>query len=90
MIEYSLALFFSKLINYTFLYWLPRYIKESGLNLGDKGSADLSTLFDVGGIFGGILAGLVSDLTGMSAVTCAVSILLAFPMVKMNIQNFNY
>ena len=62
MIEYSLALFFSKLINYTFLYWLPRYIKESGLNLGDKGSADLSTLFDVGGIFGGIFAGLISDL----------------------------
>ena len=52
-----------------------------GLNLGDKASADLSTLLDAGGIFGGILAGYISDVTGMSAVTCAVALLLSIPMV---------
>ena len=44
-------------------------------------SADLSTLFDVGGIVGGIIAGVLSDVTGMSAVTCAVMLVVAIPMV---------
>ena len=44
-------------------------------------SADLSTLFDVGGIIGGIIAGVLSDYTGMSAVTCAVMLVIAIPMV---------
>ena len=30
MIEFALALFFSKLVNYTFLYWLPTFLKETG------------------------------------------------------------
>jgi len=29
VIEYSFSLFFTKCINYTFLYWLPRYLKDS-------------------------------------------------------------
>jgi hypothetical protein len=29
VIEYSLCLFFSKLVNYTFLFWLPLYIKNT-------------------------------------------------------------
>ena len=29
VIEYSFSLFFTKLINYTFLYWLPTYLKNS-------------------------------------------------------------
>ena len=29
VIEYSLALFFSKLVSYTFLYWLPFYVKTT-------------------------------------------------------------
>lgn len=45
-------------------------------------SADLSTLFDVGGIVGGIIAGVLSDATGMSAVTCAVMLIIAIPMVN--------
>jgi len=30
VIEFSLCLFFAKLVSYTFLYWLPTFIKESG------------------------------------------------------------
>lgn len=45
-------------------------------------SADLSTLFDVGGIAGAIAAGVLSDYSGMSAVTCAFMFLTAIPMVS--------
>ena len=50
--------------------------------MSNQKAGDLSTLFDIGGIFGGILAGLLSDLTGMSAVTCAGSFILTIPMVN--------
>jgi OPA family glycerol-3-phosphate transporter-like MFS transporter 1/2 len=39
-------------------------------------------LFDVGGIVGGIVAGLASDYSGKSATTCAVMIILAIPAVN--------
>lgn len=44
-------------------------------------SADLSTLFDVGGIIGAITAGVISDYTGMSATTCVGMLAAAAPMV---------
>ncbi|XP_046382489.1 glucose-6-phosphate exchanger SLC37A2 isoform X1 [Ischnura elegans] len=80
VIEFSLSLFFSKLVSYTFLYWLPLYIASSS-TMGAAASADLSTLFDIGGILGGIVAGIVSDYTGRSATTCAVMLTSAIPML---------
>ena len=53
-----------------------------GETIGSQKAADLSTLFDIGGIFGGILAGLLSDWTEMSAFTCAVFLILTIPSVK--------
>lgn len=78
VVEFSLCLFFSKLVSYTFLYWLPLYIQAS-TTLGAKLSADISILFDIGGIVGAIAAGLLSDYTGMSATTCTVMLALAAP-----------
>ncbi|XP_024881105.1 glucose-6-phosphate exchanger SLC37A2 isoform X1 [Temnothorax curvispinosus] len=78
VIEYSLSLFFAKLVSYTFLYWLPLYIAAS-TTYGTTVSADLSVLFDVGGIVGAIAAGVLSDYSGMSALTCAAMFGLAFP-----------
>lgn len=80
VIDFSLCLFFSKLVSYTFLYWLPLYI-ESSTTLGASGSADLSTVFDIGGIIGAITAGMISDYTGMSATTCAMMSFLACPVL---------
>ncbi|XP_046743105.1 glucose-6-phosphate exchanger SLC37A2 isoform X5 [Diprion similis] len=80
VVEFSLCLFFAKLVSYTFLYWLPLYIASSA-NFSAKISADLSTLFDIGGIIGAVTAGLLSDYTGMSAVTCAGMLSLAVPML---------
>lgn len=72
--SFALCLFFSKLIAYTFLYWLPFYIKSTpiqGRMLSARQAGDLSTLFDVGGVAGGILAGHLSDRTGASALVAA-------------------
>ena len=58
VVEFSLCLFFSKLVSYTFLYWLPNYI-HSVERVDASESAVLSTIFDVGGIVGGAVAGMV-------------------------------
>lgn len=78
VIEYSLCLFFAKLVSYTFLYWLPNYISTIS-HIDAKQSATMSTYFDFGGIIGGIFAGVVSDKSGMSASTCALMLTSALP-----------
>uniref|UniRef100_A0A673IFI5 Solute carrier family 37 member 1 n=1 Tax=Sinocyclocheilus rhinocerous TaxID=307959 RepID=A0A673IFI5_9TELE len=78
VVEFSLCLLFAKLVSYTFLFWLPIYITKAA-HLDAKKAGDLSTLFDVGGIVGGILAGVISDKMGKRATTCAVMLLLAAP-----------
>lgn len=78
VIEYSLCLFFSKLVSYTFLYWLPRFVALSTLN-DSEDSAYLSTPFDVGGIFGSIIAGHLSDRYRANGITCTVMLIAAIP-----------
>lgn len=80
VVEFSLCLFFAKLVSYTFLYWLPLYI-QSSTSMGPQWSANISTIFDFGGIAGAILAGFVSDYTGMSAVTCTVMLFITAPLL---------
>uniref|UniRef100_A0A8C4KYC7 Solute carrier family 37 member 2 n=1 Tax=Equus asinus TaxID=9793 RepID=A0A8C4KYC7_EQUAS len=80
VIEFSLCLLFAKLVSYTFLYWLPLYIFNVA-HFGAKEAGDLSTLFDVGGIIGGIVAGLISDYTNGRATICCIMLILAAPMM---------
>ncbi|XP_068600262.1 glucose-6-phosphate exchanger SLC37A2 isoform X2 [Brachionichthys hirsutus] len=80
VMEFSLCLLFAKLVSYTFLYWLPLYISNVA-HFEAKEAGDMSTLFDVGGIVGGITAGLVSDYTGGRATTCCAMLLVAAPML---------
>lgn len=80
VLEFSLCLLFAKLVSYTFLYWLPLYISNIA-HFDAKEAGDMSTLFDLGGIVGGIMAGLVSDYTGGRATTCCVMLLFAAPML---------
>ncbi|XP_022320041.2 glucose-6-phosphate exchanger SLC37A2-like isoform X2 [Crassostrea virginica] len=80
VIEFSLCLFFAKLVSYTFLFWLPKYIHVKA-NYDPEKAADISTLFDVGGIFGGITAGLLSDFTGMRASTCVLMLAISAPVL---------
>ncbi|XP_057360923.1 glucose-6-phosphate exchanger SLC37A1 isoform X3 [Manis pentadactyla] len=78
VIEFSLCLLFAKLVSYTFLFWLPLYITSVD-HLDARKAGELSTLFDVGGIFGGILAGVISDRLEKRASTCGLMLLLAAP-----------
>ncbi|OQV15414.1 Glucose-6-phosphate [Hypsibius exemplaris] len=78
VIEFSLCLFFAKAVSYTFLLWLPRFIQDTS-NVQNDVAADLSAIFDAGGIVGGILAGVISDSTGGSATVCGGMFVLAAP-----------
>ncbi|KAJ2943288.1 hypothetical protein O0L34_g12094 [Tuta absoluta] len=80
VVEFSLSLFFAKLVSYTFLFWLPTYIKSS-TNLTPKQSSEVSTVFDVGGIVGAIAAGLLADCTACPALVCVAFYALAAPML---------
>ncbi|CAB4010305.1 glucose-6-phosphate exchanger SLC37A2-like, partial [Paramuricea clavata] len=82
VLEYSLCLFFAKLVSYTFLYWLPYYIAHTdigGVRYDSHKAGDLSIFFDVGGIIGGILAGVISDQSHCSGITCVVMLVFASP-----------
>ncbi|KAJ0983579.1 hypothetical protein J5N97_011834 [Dioscorea zingiberensis] len=79
---FAFCLFFSKLVAYTFLYWLPFYLSQTvidGKHLSDSTSGLLSTLFDVGGVVGGILAGHISDRLNARALTAATFMYCAIP-----------
>lgn len=78
VIEFSICLFFSKLVSYTFLQWLPRYIAAS-TDFSSEDAAYLSTLFDIGGILGAILAGHLSDRFRMNGLICNIMLILAIP-----------
>ncbi|KAK6926402.1 Major facilitator superfamily [Dillenia turbinata] len=79
---FALCLFFAKLVAYTFLYWLPFYISHTeidGKYYSSETAGNLSTLFDVGGVVGGILAGHISDRLDARAITAASFMYLAIP-----------
>ena len=77
--QFSFALFFSKLVAYTFLFWLPYYLNSCREGVDAEQAGDLSILFDVGGIFGGIAAGQLSDVTGAYATVATAFTLFSVP-----------
>ncbi|XP_053310859.1 glucose-6-phosphate exchanger SLC37A1 [Spea bombifrons] len=80
VVEFSMCLLFAKLVSYTFLFWLPLYITNVG-HMDVRQAGDLSALFDVGGIIGGVLAGIISDKSHKRATTCGLMLLFAAPML---------
>ncbi|XP_061523867.1 sugar phosphate exchanger 3 [Phycodurus eques] len=76
VLPYSLAFACLKLVNYSFFFWLPFYLSN---NYGWKeAEADrLSMWYDVGGIIGGTVQGLVTDFLGKRAPVLAISLTLA-------------
>ena len=59
VIAYSACLFFSKLVAYAFIFWLPFYL--SSLDYSDTAAGNVSTVYDIGGVAGGIIAGYASE-----------------------------
>lgn len=106
---YAFCLFFSKLVAYTFLYWLPYYLRHTGMhlwlfpynstcitflllcfvtavagvNLSHKTAGILSTVFDIGGVLGGISAGFISDKIKARALTSITFLALSIPALIM-------
>nr|XP_039273389.1 sugar phosphate exchanger 3-like [Styela clava] len=60
VIPYSLSFACLKLVNYAFLFWLPYYLTNH-FQWDDSLASSVSTWYDVGGIAGGIIAGVLSD-----------------------------
>jgi len=81
VLEFSFCLFFAKMVSYTFLFCLPNYI-HSAAGLGPEQSAVMSTVFDVGGFVGGILAGFIADRTQKPALTCCIFLLVSLPLMQ--------
>lgn len=81
---YAFTLFFAKLVAYTFLYWLPYYINATevgGETLSPTKAGNLSILFDVGGVMGGVVAGYLSDCTRASALVSTGFVYTAIPFL---------
>lgn len=78
VIEFSLCLFFAKLVAYTFLFWLPMYINAK-TDFDAASSAYLSTMFDFGGAVGAVAAGIFLDKTGLPAISCSILLALSIP-----------
>ncbi|KAG9454446.1 hypothetical protein H6P81_007350 [Aristolochia fimbriata] len=86
VIPFAICLFFTKLVAYTFLYWLPFYINQTAIGgeyVSVKSAGNLSTLFDVGGIVGGILAGYISDKLNARAIPATLFTYAAIPSLYM-------
>jgi len=76
VIPYSLSYACLKLVNYSFFFWLPYYLSY-GLKIDDTISDELSTFYDVGGIFGGAIAGLITDRMRSRLPVVATMLILA-------------
>ncbi|CAN4096607.1 unnamed protein product [Withania somnifera] len=75
---FAFCLFFSKLVAYTFLYWLAFYLRHTvvaGGQLSHQSAGILSTIFDIEGVVGGVLAGVTSDIIEARGVTSIVFLL---------------
>ncbi|KAI5080065.1 hypothetical protein GOP47_0005544 [Adiantum capillus-veneris] len=79
---FAFCLFFTKLVAYTFLYWLPFYIRHTEIDghyLSEATAGNLSTVFDVGGTIGGIMAGHLSDKLNARAMVAAAFTYASLP-----------
>ena len=59
VLSYAFALFFAKLVAYAFIFWLPSILSNYYHN--DAKVVRISSVYDIGSIFGGIVAGYLAD-----------------------------
>jgi OPA family glycerol-3-phosphate transporter-like MFS transporter 3 len=66
------------MVNYSFLFWLPFYLSNK-FEWHEEVADQISIWYDVGGIFGGIIGGLVSDWLRKRSVVIFALLTLALP-----------
>jgi OPA family glycerol-3-phosphate transporter-like MFS transporter 3 len=76
VIAYSISYACLKSVNYSLFFWLPTYLFE-GLHFTEDASDLLPSLYDLGGILGGIVSGYISDRMG-----CRSPIVIVFLIVS--------
>ncbi|UYV70604.1 SLC37A3 [Cordylochernes scorpioides] len=78
VIAYAIGFACLKFVNYSFFFWLPYYLHDV-YNWTDTKSDFFSMFYDLGGIFGSLLAGLGSDWLGVRSPVVGLCLLLACP-----------
>lgn len=78
VVPYSLAYASLKLVNYSFFFWLPFYLTNK-YNWNEAFADKISIFYDVGGIVGGIVCGVISDLMGSRGPIVVLSLALSIP-----------
>ena len=84
VVEFSLAFFFVKMVNYVFKAWLPFYIANNeigGRLIGGQLAGWLSSLFDVGGVVGVVGIGWITDLIGRRTLVITVLEYTTIPLL---------
>ncbi|GAA32582.2 MFS transporter OPA family solute carrier family 37 (glycerol-3-phosphate transporter) member 3 [Clonorchis sinensis] len=76
VISCSLAYACIKLVNYAMFFWLTFYLTEN-FHWSNSDASTFSVWYDVGGILGGIAAGLISDIANRHISRHAVSFLFS-------------
>lgn len=76
--KYSLCYACLKMINYSFLFWLPFYLSNA-FGWKEEVADEISIWYDVGGIIGGIIGGFVSDLIKKRSIVIFVLLTFAIP-----------
>ncbi|XP_060562430.1 sugar phosphate exchanger 3-like [Ruditapes philippinarum] len=78
VLMYAFAYFCLKLVNYSFFFWLPYYLHASFgwlESVADK----ISIWYDIGGIVGGTIAGIISDCVQKRSIVVVPMLILAIP-----------
>uniref|UniRef100_A0A0L8FGW4 Sugar phosphate exchanger 3 n=1 Tax=Octopus bimaculoides TaxID=37653 RepID=A0A0L8FGW4_OCTBM len=74
----AFAYAFLKLVNYSFFFWLPLYL-DRNFHWSEDMSDKISIWYDVGGIFGGTVAGYISDRIGKRGIVVVPMLIFAIP-----------
>ncbi|OQV19870.1 Glucose-6-phosphate [Hypsibius exemplaris] len=82
VIEYSVCMFFAKGVAYCFINWLPVYIKQT-MGTGSMHAGNTSIFYDMGGMLGGILVGIISDYFGAKGMISGTLMFAAVPVMGM-------
>ena len=80
VIRYALTNACVKTVSYSFFMWLPTYLSQ-GLHWSDKQSSSLSNCFDVGGVIGTIITGVLSDLLVCRSPVVSFSLIMSMALV---------
>jgi MFS transporter, OPA family, solute carrier family 37 (glycerol-3-phosphate transporter), member 1/2 len=66
------------MIDYSFLYWLTFYLSNK-YEMAEAIAGTMSIFYDIGGISGGIICGLISDIIGKRSIVIFSMLSLAIP-----------